>query len=139
MTKNSETKKLYYVWWEMKRRCSNDKSPHYKNYGGRGITVSPEWQASFAQFLIDMGPRPVNYTLERIENDKGYSKENCKWATRKENNSNRRSVRFYEFNGLRVTAKELSKHSAVSYRRLLKRLDAGWELNEAINKPAKVI
>ncbi|SRR6266446_4422062 len=83
----------YQVWVDMRHRCLSPKSPIYKNYGGRGITICLRW-GLFKNFLEDMGPRPGNkreYTLERIENDKGYSPSNCKWATWEEQGQNRRA------------------------------------------------
>lgn len=78
----------YRAWYNMKDRCLNKNSKDYPTYGGAGITVSQEWQDSFEQFYIDMGDRPDGYSLERIDNTKGYSKENCKWASCKEQASN---------------------------------------------------
>jgi hypothetical protein len=75
----------------MMTRCNNPNVKAYKNYGGRGITVCKRWQESFANFLADMGEKPAPHlTLERCHNDKGYSKSNCYWATRKAQAANKR-------------------------------------------------
>lgn len=80
----------YGVWAKMRRRCSNPACEDWENYGGRGIDVCPQWE-DFATFLSDMGPRPSpQHTIERVNNERGYSPDNCVWATRAVQNKNRR-------------------------------------------------
>lgn len=82
--------RTYHSWDCMLQRCTNPLATGYKYYGGRGLTVAKRWY-KFAEFLKDMGPRPLGLTLERINNDKGYSKKNCKWATPTEQALNKRA------------------------------------------------
>ena len=87
--------KEYKAWSNMKNRCLNPNWPKFKNYGGRGITVCEEW-FDFRNFFNDMGKAPKNLTLERKNNNKGYSKENCIWATISQQNYNRRTKKEIE-------------------------------------------
>lgn len=89
-THRQSQSRIYTSYMAMKKRCTNPNDPHFHNYGGRGITVCGRWLESFENFYADMGERPEGKTLDRIKNDLGYSPENCKWSTRKEQQLNRR-------------------------------------------------
>lgn len=82
--------KEYISWFNMKQRCFNKNNIRYKDYGGRGITVCDRWKNSFENFYKDMGERKEGFSLDRIDNNKGYYKENCKWSDNVEQGRNRR-------------------------------------------------
>lgn len=83
----------HHSWLAMKQRCLNPKHSAFRNYGGRGITICQRWINSFENFLADMGERPEGTSLDRIDVDKGYSPENCRWATKSEQARNVRQRR----------------------------------------------
>lgn len=85
----------YHTWCGMKQRCDNPNAFAYEYYGGRGISYPAKWKA-FVGFLEDMGERPEGMTLDRIDNDAGYSKENCRWATKAEQGANKRNTIFVQ-------------------------------------------
>lgn len=95
----------YKTWTHIKGRCNNPKDARYSDYGGRGITVCKRWNNSFAAFYSDMGKRIGSLTLERIDNNKGYSPENCKWATYQEQSENKRTYKNNKLGvkGIRTT------------------------------------
>lgn len=89
----------YGIWQQMKNRCLKPSVANYHRYGGRGITVAPEWIDSFQAFYADMGRRPKGRTLERMDNDGPYSKDNCRWASQKEQSNNTRRNRKITLRG----------------------------------------
>jgi len=91
---NQSNSREYSSYMNMKDRCQNPNNPDYENYGGRGITISPDWNNSFAQFLKDMGPRPENTTLDRIRTNGNYEPNNCRWANIHIQNQNKRSSKL---------------------------------------------
>lgn len=128
-----------YVWNEMKARCANKNHKSYKNYGGRGITVCDRWESSFQDFVEDMGLKPSGFSLERIDNNKGYYPENCTWIPRNMQSKNRRYCRYYRTKTRRYCLKDLWRkfaHDSVTYRRLCTRLDRdGWGIIRALIEP----
>jgi hypothetical protein len=129
--------KLYDSWKGMRARCSNPSHISYKNYGGRGISVCNEWQ-DFENFYADMGDRPEGATLERIDNDKGYSKDNCKWASWSENNRNRRSIRIVELDGVSKSVVEWAEVTGLKIQTICSRLNKGWTAERTLTEKAVI-
>jgi hypothetical protein len=125
MLKHGESKtRLYKLWTGMMQRCFNRKSPLFKRYGGRGISVCKKWW-SFPKFLADMGERPDGMSLDRIKNNRGYSKLNCRWATKLQQTNNTRSNRFIIHNGQRRTMAEWGRILGIGGHVIAQRLYAG--------------
>jgi len=129
----------YAVYHAMLQRCGNPNDRAYKNYGMRGITVYHTWANSFNAFLRDMGRRPDGYSLERIDNSKGYTPNNCKWATRSEQNRNHRRNRVITIKGQTLCLVDWCELLGVSRRTFYNRVGRGLSDIEAllINKWGK--
>lgn len=115
--------RMYSVWHSMLERCLSKACPSYKNYGGRGITVSRRW-LKFENFYVDMGEPPfAGASIDRRDNSKGYSKSNCRWATRAEQAANTRRNKLYEFAGELLMLKDIATRSGVNLGALYYRVN----------------
>jgi hypothetical protein len=124
--------KLHQVWRTMLDRCNNPNANQYADYGGRGIKVCQEW-CEFTQFFEDMGHPPQGGTLDRVDNNKGYDKENCKWSTRQEQARNKRNNRMITAFGKTQTVTEWAIEYSMPPRTLFNRLfRANMEPEKAI-------
>lgn len=134
--KHGESHKVfeYTCWANMKDRCLNGNNHAFLNYGGRGITVCERWM-SYENFLEDMGRAPSNkYSIERIDNNDGYKAENCKWATAKEQNNNRRDTIKLSIGNETITISEASERYSISRDVLHYRLK-NMSAEEAVSFP----
>lgn len=143
---------FYNAWRNMFPRCLDKNHPGYKYYGDRGITICDEW-FDFRNFIKDMyelweyhvenfGDGRKNCQLDRIDNNKGYYKDNCRWATAKLNNNNRRdykrmgNARYIEYRGKKLCIKDWAKELDMKYTTLIYRLNrAGWSVEKAFYEP----
>lgn len=111
----------YESWKNMKGRCCNPNNQRFAYYGGRGIKVCDRWQ-KFENFYADMGEKPEGMTIERIDNNKGYSPENCCYATYKEQNRNQRTNRMITYFGETKCLAEWAEELSINYNTLQNRL-----------------
>lgn len=122
----------YRIWIQLKSRCYNENHEFYKDYGARGITVCDEWTNDFMAFYNDMGPRPsAHHSIDRRDNDKGYSKENCRWATAEEQQNNTRKNVLYKYKGIFKTLPAWCRELNLNFNKMRKRLELGWSIEEA--------
>lgn len=130
---------LYMTWYGMIERCRNSNHVGFLRYGGSGIDVCERWAESINNFIDDMGERPSKlHTLDRIDNTKGYSKENCRWATKKEQSRNRKDNVYVVYNGINILLKDLSELKNINYQVLHRRLFiSGWDIEKSINEIVK--
>ena len=112
----------WHSYHNMLQRCYNPNNPCYHHYGGRGIVVCDSWRNDFWTFLKDMGEKPDGLTIERIDNNKGYSSENCKWASRAEQSKNTRNTVYVMYMGEKHKLIELAEKLGLNYITLYNRI-----------------
>lgn len=132
------THPLFRSWASMNRRCNNSNSKDYKNYGGRGISIDPKWN-NFENFVIDMEPLyKKGLWIERIDVNGNYCKENCKWATPKEQQNNRRDNHLFEYKGISDTVVNWATYFKIKRSTLEARLRvSGWSIEKALFTPMR--
>ena len=129
--------RIYRIWALMKNRCLNKKDKNYGNYGGRGITIINSW-VKFENFWADMKEGySDSLSIDRIDNSKGYSKENCRWANKITQNNNQRKNVVVEYKGKKITVSQLMRklnlytNSGVYYSRI----KTGWSIEKTFSVP----
>jgi hypothetical protein len=151
MKYSKQQQQTYKAWVSMRRRCNDTKSKCYTNYGARGIRVCDEWNSSFEAFYRDVGDKPdASLTLDRIDNDRGYEPGNVRWATRAEQNRNRRPRSQWKptrphgrrtdvlltFKGKTMTMTDWAREVGIRRSSLWMRISQrGWSVERALTEP----
>lgn len=134
--------RIWNIYYQMKQRCYNKKHPEYYNYGGRGITICDEWldkdngAKKFFEWAFENGYQD-DLTIDRIDNDKGYSPSNCRWVTMYEQGRNRRTNVFVEYNGRRMILKDFSDLIGANRNMVSKLLKQGKSVEEIVERYRK--
>lgn len=133
MTASSE----YRIWRGAVKRCHDPDCPAYRNYGARGIHVAQEWRTNFKAFFDHIGPRPSSdYTLDRIDNDRGYEPGNVRWATYETQGNNRRTNHIVTVDGVDMTLAQAIRIKGQKSNVVRQRLAIGWNIERALNETA---
>lgn len=136
-TLGGTTAPAYDTWKSLRQRCLNPNNSRYASYGGRGIKVSDSW-SDFSAFLADMGPRPSpQHSLDRVDVNGDYCKENCRWATRLEQMSNLQSTKYVDVDGRRMSIPELSRELGIAKNTLRNRVLSGWSIERIKSEAVK--
>lgn len=128
----------YVSWLAMKQRCYNPKNASYHSHGGRGIRICDEW-FSFITFLRDMGERPPELSLDRIDTNGNYELSNCRWANQITQTNNTRANIRWEYQGQSKTIAEWARYLGIGYQTLRRRVQKyRWSIKKAIETPVKI-
>lgn len=128
----------YSTWHSMIGRCGNPNDPSYGRYGGAGVKVCARWR-KFENFLADMGERPsLSHSIDRIDSKRGYTRENCRWASHVEQNNNLKSNVRLKFRGREQTLMQWSRELRLSDYAIRNRLRNGWTVERALSTPCRV-
>jgi hypothetical protein len=134
----------YKIWAAMLGRCHNPNNRQFPDYGGRGIAVCDRWRFGesgshgFNLFLLDMGSRPTGgHTIDRTDNDRGYSPDNCAWRSRTEQARNRRNTLMVHFNGADMPLAAACELTGMPYRFVYLRIRYGMPVERALTQPKR--
>ena len=127
--------KTYASWLGIRQRCKNKNNNDYNLYGGRGITVCKRWK-KFSTFLEDMGHTPSKHTIDRIDNNGNYNKNNCRWATQKTQVRNSRLSTIIKHNGKQMCISAWAEYLSINYSTLRTRLN-NWSVDKALTTPVR--
>lgn len=130
-----EVKRERHIYLRMLERCERVSSKGYRYYGSRGIKVSEDWKKSFWKFFSDMGKCPIGYSIERVDNDGDYCKENCKWIPRRFQTRNRTTSHRITISGETKILTDWVKEYGITYRTFYSRVLRGMSEQEAITAP----
>lgn len=129
--------RLYRIWSNMKSRCYNPNTTYYQDYGGRGITVCDEWKDDFQAFYewAVLHGYSDDLTIDRKDNNLGYSPDNCWWTTRSKQQNNRRNNRYISYNGETLTITQWARKLGISQKVLFARLnDYHWDIEKSLKE-----
>ena len=131
--------RLHSIWTNMKTRCNNPNATGFQNWGGKGIKVCEEWSNDVQAFYdwSMMNGYEEHLTIDRIDNDKGYSPDNCRWITYKDQANNVSTNHPYTFNGEVLNSKEMAEKYGLKRTTFEERLKSGWSLEKALLTPVR--
>ena len=128
----------YRTWAGMIERCRNPNAPHYECYGGRGISVCPEWVASYPAFFAHVGPRPTaGHSIDRIDVNGNYEPGNVRWATKTEQARNTRNTRWLTHDGETLSFAEWCERIGIGEATVRRRIELGWTTDRALTTPVR--
>lgn len=136
---NMSKTRIYNIYHKMISRCHNPNEKEYKNYGARGITVCEQWRNDFNSFVewsMDNGYKS-DLSIDRVDNEKGYSPDNCRWATFKQQENNRRNNHFLTFRNERHTLSEWGDITGIGQDNIYARLKLGWSVERTLTEKVK--
>lgn len=128
--------KEYNTWGLMLKRCNNPNSADYPIYGGRGIAVCDRWSESFEAFFLDMGAAPTSaHSIDRIDPNRGYQPDNCRWSSAKEQRRNQRDIPIIEHDGKALSPMEWAELTGIPNKRIYARIHRGWSVERTLTTP----
>jgi hypothetical protein len=134
----SNKERLYQTWKNMRRRCFDPKNKRWNQYGGRGITICPEWNdySIFREWATANGYND-NLTIDRIEVNGNYCPGNCRWVDMKIQANNVSRNHIIEYQGKKMTMSEFANYLGISYSALQHRIERGWDISKIVSTPQK--